>query len=186
MSIEQHGSNGKLIAAVTRRLVGCDPQNVRLIALADRITADLARLDRHDLEHLYSRLADSRETTRLFQRLLNHGGDLGEHIRSFLIVDRAIVLEELPGIRPSINLPQRPAPIAPPTNAHFLLRLALPAQHRDAVIGDLNEEYASVMLPRFGTRRANFWYWSQVARSISPLMARRLFQVVVQLWKWMT
>lgn len=58
----------------------------------------------------------------------------------------------------------------PPARATFLL-LLLPLRHRDELIGDLLEKYRTVVLPKYGSRPAAFWYWTQV-----------LFEVVSALW----
>jgi hypothetical protein len=51
---------------------------------------------------------------------------------------------------------------APPFWAEFVLRLVLTPQSRDAVSGDLLEEYRAVVIPTTGRRRANWWYVRQV------------------------
>jgi len=58
------------------------------------------------------------------------------------------------------------APAGPPRPAEWLLRRALPAEDREALIGDLAEEYRDVHLPRDGAARAKRWYWSQTLRSL--------------------
>jgi hypothetical protein len=44
-----------------------------------------------------------------------------------------------------------------------LLRCSLPAHDREAISGDLLEEYREEQLPRFGRMRANLWYLHQSA-----------------------
>jgi hypothetical protein len=52
----------------------------------------------------------------------------------------------------------------PPLWADFVLRrLVLARQNRDAVSGDLLEEYREVIVPERGQRRADRWYVAQVA-----------------------
>jgi hypothetical protein len=52
----------------------------------------------------------------------------------------------------------------PPLWADFVLRrLVLARQDRDAVSGDLVEEYRAVVVPERGQRRADRWYVAQVA-----------------------
>ncbi len=52
----------------------------------------------------------------------------------------------------------------PPLWADFVLRrLVLARQDRDAVSGDLLEEYREVIVPKRGQRRADRWYVAQVA-----------------------
>ena len=47
---------------------------------------------------------------------------------------------------------------APLRLARYLLARLLPTSQRNAVLGDLDEEYVSTQLPRLGRRRANWWY----------------------------
>ena len=49
----------------------------------------------------------------------------------------------------------------PPTLAVLLLRICLPAETRDPVIGDLNEEYQREAIPELGTFKAKLWYFRQ-------------------------
>jgi len=51
----------------------------------------------------------------------------------------------------------------PPRWIEKLCRLLLPARDRDAVSGDLLEEYREAVLPARGRFRANLWYVRQVA-----------------------
>jgi hypothetical protein len=69
---------------------------------------------------------------------------------------------------------------SPPSHAEYLLYLVLDRVERDAVIGDLLEEYRLRVLPRFGPRKAIVWYWSEVLRSILPFLWCRLKRIV----KW--
>lgn len=50
----------------------------------------------------------------------------------------------------------------PPAWAQSLLGLITPPRHRDAVAGDLLEEYHDVRLPAHGRRAADAWYIEQV------------------------
>lgn len=62
--------------------------------------------------------------------------------------------------------------IAPPRIAAWLLQSTLAASERDAVIGDLCEEFVSYVVPAQGAMRARWWYRWQVARSLAPLFLR--------------
>lgn len=62
-----------------------------------------------------------------------------------------------------------PAP-PPPQCAEFLLYCFLSKEDRAGLIGDLVGEYRTEVLPKFGPRRAKIWYWSQVVRSIAPVV----------------
>jgi putative ABC transport system permease protein len=49
----------------------------------------------------------------------------------------------------------------PPRLAVWLLERVVPADARDAALGDLHEEFADRMQPRLGTAAARHWYWRQ-------------------------
>jgi len=57
----------------------------------------------------------------------------------------------------------------PPPNAEFLFHLFLPPQNCDALVGDLEERY-KLIRKKFGRRHANFWYWTQTALSLRPII----------------
>jgi hypothetical protein len=59
---------------------------------------------------------------------------------------------------------------APPRNAEFLLYCFLSKEDRAGLIGDLMQEYELEVLPKFGARRARVWYWTQVMKSITPVV----------------
>ena len=61
---------------------------------------------------------------------------------------------------------------APPRLCAWLLEAALAAPERDAVAGDLCEEFNVHVLPRRGVVMARWWYRWQVARSLAPLFVR--------------
>jgi hypothetical protein len=58
----------------------------------------------------------------------------------------------------------------PPALAELLLQF-LPARVRDAVIGDLYEDFQE-NLTKHGLRRARRLYWHEVLRSVGPLILR--------------
>ena len=55
---------------------------------------------------------------------------------------------------------------APPKRAEMLLHFCLPKCDRECMIGDLEEEYRTVILPKYGPRVAARWYWWQAVRSV--------------------
>ena len=59
--------------------------------------------------------------------------------------------------------------VLPPLAAQFLFYYFLDAQNCDALVGDLEERYR-IIRKKFGTGRANFWYWSQAIRSVGPIV----------------
>ena len=49
----------------------------------------------------------------------------------------------------------------PPRAALWLLTHIVPSDAQDAVVGDLEEEFAEEILPRLGVTRARAWFWLQ-------------------------
>ena len=60
-------------------------------------------------------------------------------------------------------------PTGVPRTARFLLLLT-PKSYREGLVGDLEEEFHTIVLPRYGGRLAQLWYWEQVACSLWPLI----------------
>lgn len=63
-----------------------------------------------------------------------------------------------------------PDPGRPPSFGAFLLCL-MSGKDWEPVLGDLEEDYQKIRA-RFGQRRADFWYRTQVVRSIIPLLGK--------------
>src|SRR3546814_2010143 len=63
---------------------------------------------------------------------------------------------------------------APPQRAELVLRFALPKDQREYLIGDLEEEFRSEMVPKFGYRIAARWYWVQVLKAVAAAFGARL------------
>lgn len=70
----------------------------------------------------------------------------------------------------------------PPLRAQKLLHFLLPKNLRESLIGDLEEEYRTVIFPKFGGRYARAWYWKQVATSILPLIWSALVKALKLAW----
>jgi hypothetical protein len=62
--------------------------------------------------------------------------------------------------------------MTPPRLSAWLLEATLSASDRDAVAGDLWEEFNQHVVPRRGVLMARWWYRWQVARSLAPLFFR--------------
>lgn len=54
-----------------------------------------------------------------------------------------------------------------PASAVFLLYLLLSKSDRETIPGDLDEEFTTIILPKFGAPRALVWYWIQTIRTIA-------------------
>ncbi|PYP89427.1 MAG: hypothetical protein DMG65_13770 [Candidatus Angelobacter sp. Gp1-AA117] len=71
-----------------------------------------------------------------------------------------------------------------PRYAHFLL-LLIPQKSREHLIGDLEEEYRAVVLPKYGSSLAALWYWMQTLWVIGPYIlvgAKRAIGLEI-IWK---
>jgi hypothetical protein len=65
----------------------------------------------------------------------------------------------------------------PPPDAEFLLYVVLPKDH-ESLIGDIEEQYRSAVVPRLGPSAARRWFWWQVLHSVPIVLSwriRRLF-----------
>jgi len=72
-------------------------------------------------------------------------------------------------------------PPRPPLNAEYVLYLFLKREERDVMIGDLVESYRKI-LERFNKRRADIWFYKQVAGSMFPLLRRTLLRIGALVW----
>ncbi len=66
---------------------------------------------------------------------------------------------------------------APPKSAEYLLYLFLSREDRLAMFGDLEEEYWTDVLPKFGAPRARLWFWKEVVRSVLPTVSRSIANI---------
>jgi len=73
--------------------------------------------------------------------------------------------------------------VSPPKAAKFIL-LLVPKRHREHLIGDLEEEYTTIVLPEYGTTQARLWYWWQVAISVAPLVWTHIMRAEAIAWLW--
>jgi DNA-binding transcriptional MerR regulator len=68
-----------------------------------------------------------------------------------------------------------------PLNAEYVLYLLLRREERDVVIGDLIEDYGTVM-QRFTKRRADIWLYKQILGSLLPLLRRAVLKIGALVW----
>lgn len=71
----------------------------------------------------------------------------------------------------------------PPRFPKFLL-LLIPKNNREHLLGDLEEEFHSILVPEFGVRKAGLWFWWHVCISIGPLLWAKVKRVVGIVWLW--
>ena len=87
--------------------------------------------------------------------------------------------------------------VSPPLVAELFLYLILPRREREPLLGDLKEDFATDVLPKFGPLCARGWYWYKAIlyawmyaceNAIEPLMGRVIEplwrRVVLPLLKW--
>src|SRR4051812_9542271 len=55
-------------------------------------------------------------------------------------------------------------PLKHPILPEYLLFLFLSSEDREQIPGDLQEEYITTIVPKFGAKRATLWYWAQTIR----------------------
>ncbi len=64
-----------------------------------------------------------------------------------------------------------------PKSAEKLLYFILPKSAREHLPGDLEEEYRTKILPKFGPRYAKIWYWKQAVGSIGPILRSQMLKL---------
>lgn len=102
-------------------------------------------------------------------------------VLGLLVVALVVILR----YRPRTASPSRTAhrtrlPEQPPELAAYLLRF-LPKKDREAIIGDLEEEY-TIVYRRFGLRKADRWFYWQVLASFWPSFKRAIVQLGALHW----
>lgn len=65
-----------------------------------------------------------------------------------------------------------------PIGAEKILYFLLPAHLRHVVPGCLEEEFLTVILPKFGERYAKWWYRKQVLTSVWPILKGNVIRIV--------
>lgn len=97
------------------------------------------------------------------------------------IEEEVTTTAKVPGNVPSLAPKVKPEP---PLNACYFLSLVLSPCDRQAIVGDLNQEYWTYIVPEFGERRARLWFWTQTAKSIVPIVSRRVVKLAAGLATW--
>ena len=65
----------------------------------------------------------------------------------------------------------------PPKTAKLLM-LLIPPENREHLIGDLDEEYTTVLVPEYGPRVAALFYWWHAVFSIAPFLLRGIKRLI--------
>ena len=71
----------------------------------------------------------------------------------------------------------------PPRLAKFVL-LLVPKKNREHLLGDLDEEFRTILVPEYGPRKARLWYWWHVTISIMPLVWDQLKRIATATVFW--
>lgn len=83
------------------------------------------------------------------------------------------------------NRPKKPGEaVDPPERAELLLRL-VPRRDREPILGDLEEDFRTDFLPKFGPEKARRLYWWHAVRSVFAIALGRvqwLIRVVAVGW----
>jgi hypothetical protein len=58
-----------------------------------------------------------------------------------------------------------------------LLLLCVPKQSRECLLGDLEEEFRTILLPEYGCVIACLWYWEQAICSLVPILLEQFKRV---------
>jgi hypothetical protein len=75
--------------------------------------------------------------------------------------------ERLQGWRERGPLLDTKVMVPPPVAACFLLDSLLAKAHRSAISGDLEEEFTTSILPKYGPTGARLWFWAEALRNIA-------------------
>ena len=70
----------------------------------------------------------------------------------------------------------------PPRSAEFILSLVVSGEDCEAILGDLEERFRTRILPRYGLRKARFWYRVQVLRCLWPYVKAGLRRLARLEW----
>jgi hypothetical protein len=91
--------------------------------------------------------------------------DVEAWLRALIIGQRFTVYFK--GYNPEVQAPTEPPR---PRRAELLLNYILPKVRREEILGDLQEDYDTTWLPKFGPRQARRLYWWHAIRSIAPML----------------
>ncbi|MCQ8118212.1 permease prefix domain 2-containing transporter [Methylomonas rosea] len=69
----------------------------------------------------------------------------------------------------------------PPKIAEYILYLFIPKANRNAILGDLEEDYREVY-KKFGLKKAQFFYWWQLIISIWPFISAGILKLTKLLY----
>lgn len=70
----------------------------------------------------------------------------------------------------------------PPLRAQKLLHFWLPKSSRDSLIGDLDEEFSTKIVPKFGIDSARWWYWKQTVFELAAAVMPKVKMLIAFAW----
>lgn len=124
----------------------------------------LANLQRQ-IEHIYK--------PNLYEKWFGHYKDptlpTGLLVRDFatlisLVREFATLISKVKTIQGS---KKKEYAAVPPENMEFILHILLSRKNRKHIIGDLEEAFHDIILPKYGAKRARQWYRWQALRAVS-------------------
>lgn len=66
----------------------------------------------------------------------------------------------------------------PSKRAELFLYFLIPREKRDVIIGDLVETYNTIMIPKFGVKKARFWFWFQTVLNVFSILKLRWIMLI--------
>ncbi|GAA3758156.1 hypothetical protein [Terriglobus aquaticus] len=139
-----------------------------------RISADLHVIDAEHFHTIAGQQITSSESlkVRLALQFFKFAVTLSKHASMSL---QAITLGHHAGLPDELRQAQKP-----PKAAKYLL-LLVPGRFREGLVGDLEEEFTTILVPEFGPRAAKIYYWWHVLLACA-YAARSLLYAVT---KWL-
>jgi hypothetical protein len=160
----------------------------RLSQMQGRYLEAIARQDDFAV-NLRKQISDDRKHISEFRQAITASPHFGKHrtLPYYLDLARLACLTMADHHASAADRLLRPVPGGPPSGACFLLNLLLAKADRDAIPGDLEEEFTNSILPKYGARRARFWFWTQTVRTIAtrnPICRWSLVGGLVRIGEW--
>ncbi|HXM48851.1 MAG TPA: hypothetical protein VN956_13495 [Pyrinomonadaceae bacterium] len=135
-------------------------------------------------DELFSRKTDKSQLTLWFEGDIDQEFSGLVNISSEDIADAELFLKEAISLMdqiPEVASENKRSSSRPPFNAEYVLYLLLKKEEREILIGDLFESYGQIET-RFNKRRADIWFYKQVACLVLPLLRRALLRIGALVW----
>jgi hypothetical protein len=112
---------------------------------------------------------------KLCLKICGKDSEMKSFHKKFFLKTNIALLKTLGFIKPDAD---QQALDAPPKLAEYLIYLFFPRKDREAILGDLEEDFHEVH-KKFGLRQARLQYWAQVFRSLWPIIRALLANIIV-------